>query len=72
MLIAHAIERAESAKQKTLPEALEATTDFVGVTGSISFGPSAHLPEKEVTVVKVTGTTLTLAAVIRPQKVPPP
>ena len=72
MLIAHAIERADSAKQTALPEALEATGDFVGITGTISFGPLTHLPEKEVTVVKVTGTTLTLAAVIRPQKVPLP
>ena len=72
MLIAHAIERADSAKQKALPEALEATANFVGVTGSITFGPLAHLPDKEVTVVKVNGTTLTLAAVIRPQKVPLP
>jgi branched-chain amino acid transport system substrate-binding protein len=72
MLIANAIERVDSAKQKAMPEALEATDDFAGVTGSISFGPLAHLPEKEVTVVKVAGTTLTLAAVIRPQKVPLP
>ena len=55
-----------------MPDALEATDDFPGVTGSISLGPGAHLPEKEVTVVKVAGTTLTLAAVIRPEKVPNP
>jgi branched-chain amino acid transport system substrate-binding protein len=72
MLIANAIERADSAKQKAIPEALEATVDFAGVTGAISFGPLTHLPEKEVTVVKIAGTTLTLAAVIRPQKVPLP
>ena len=72
MLIATAIERADSAKQKAIPEALEATVDFAGVTGSISFGPLAHIPAKEVTVVRVAGTTLTLAAVIRPQRVPPP
>ena len=42
------------------------------VTGSISLGPGAHLPDKEVTVVKVAGTTLTLAAVVRPEKVPNP
>jgi branched-chain amino acid transport system substrate-binding protein len=46
MLIANAIERADSAKQKALPEALEATGDFVGITGSISFGPLTHLPKK--------------------------
>jgi ABC-type branched-subunit amino acid transport system substrate-binding protein len=72
MLMAKAIERAGSAKQKSVPEALEAIADFAGVTGSISFGPGAHLPDKEVTIVKVVGTTLTLAAVTRPQKVPPP
>jgi branched-chain amino acid transport system substrate-binding protein len=72
MLIANAIERADSAKQKAMPEALEALEAFPGVTGSISFGPLEHLPEKEVTVVRITGTALTLAAVIRPQKVPVP
>ncbi len=72
MLIANAIERADSAKQKATPEALETLGAFPGVTGSISFGPLEHLPEKDVTVVKITGTALTLAAVIRPQKVPNP
>jgi len=72
MLIAHAIERADSAKQNVMPEALEALEAFPGVTGSISFGPLEHLPEKEVTVVKITGTTLTLAALIQPQRVPIP
>jgi hypothetical protein len=34
--------------------------------------PLSALPEKEVTVVKIAGTTLTLAAVIQPQRVPVP
>lgn len=72
MLIANAIERAGSAKQKAIPDALEATDDFPAVTGSISFGPGEHIPDKDVTVVKIVGTTPTLAAVIRPQKVPAP
>jgi branched-chain amino acid transport system substrate-binding protein len=72
MLIAHAIELADSAKQKALPEALEAVDTFPGVTGSMSFGLLEHLPTKEVTVVKISGTTLTLAAVIQPQSVPIP
>ena len=72
MLIAQAIERTDSAKQKAMPEALEALEAYRGVTGSITFGPLEHLPEKEVTVVRITGTTLTLAAVIQPQKVPIP
>ncbi len=72
MLIAEAIERAGSAKQKVIADALEATDGFSGVTGSISLGPGAHLPDKEVTIVKVAGTTLTLAAVVRPESVPSP
>ena len=72
MLIANAIERGDSAKQKAIPEALEGIEGFAGVTGSITFGPGAHSPDKEVTVVKIVGTMLTLGAVIKPQKVPPP
>jgi ABC-type branched-subunit amino acid transport system substrate-binding protein len=72
MLIANAIERADSAKQKAMPEALETLGTFPGVTGSISFGPLEHLPKKDVTVVKIAGTALTLAAVIQPQEVPNP
>jgi branched-chain amino acid transport system substrate-binding protein len=72
MLIANAIERAGSAKQKAIPGALEETEAFAGVTGAIEFGPLAHIPQKEVTVVRIVGTSLTLAAVIQPQKVPSP
>jgi branched-chain amino acid transport system substrate-binding protein len=70
MLIAGAIERANSAKQKAIAEGLEATAGFAGVTGVISFGPHTHLPDKDVTMVKVVGNTLRLAAVVRPRQVP--
>src|SRR5262245_51651090 len=46
-LLAAAIELAASAKQKALPDALEATQDFPGVTGTISFAPGVHIPEKQ-------------------------
>jgi branched-chain amino acid transport system substrate-binding protein len=72
MLIANAIERAGSAKQKAIAGGLEATEGFAGVTGSIGFGPLAHIPDKDVTVIRISGTTLSLAAVIRPHRVPAP
>ena len=53
-LLAAAIEHG-SAKQKAIPGALEATQDFPGVTGDISFAPGVHIPEKQVTVVHVQG-----------------
>jgi len=71
-LLAAAIKLAGSAKQKTIANALEATEDFPGVTGTVSFAPGVHIPEKQVTVVHVTNGALTLAAILTPQEVPPP
>ena len=72
MLVASAIERAGSAKQKEIADALELTDGFPGVTGAISFTPATHIPEKEVTIVHIVGDKPTLAAVIKPQEVPAP
>jgi len=72
MLVASAIERADSAKQKDIAGALELTDGFLGVTGSISFAPGMHIPDKEVTIAHIVGDKRTLAAVIQPQEVPPP
>jgi branched-chain amino acid transport system substrate-binding protein len=71
-LVAAAIERAGSAKQKVIPGALEATRGFPGVTGTISFAPGVHIPEKQVTIVRVRDGALTLAAILAPQEVPAP
>ena len=71
-LVAAAIDRAGSAKQKAIRGALEATRDFAGVTGTISFAPGLHIPEKQVTIVHITGGALTLAAILAPQEVPAP
>jgi len=65
MLIASAIERADSAKQKDIAGALERTGDFPGVTGSINFAPAVHIPDKEVTIVHIVGDERTLAAIIQ-------
>jgi branched-chain amino acid transport system substrate-binding protein len=72
ILLASAIERADSAKQKDIAGALELTEDFPRVTGSISFAPAVHIPDKEVTIVHIVGDKRTLATVIQPQEVPPP
>jgi branched-chain amino acid transport system substrate-binding protein len=72
MLVASAVERAGSAKQKDMPEALETAVSFPGVTGLISFAPGVHIPRKDVTIVKVDAEKLTLVDVLQPQEVPPP
>jgi branched-chain amino acid transport system substrate-binding protein len=71
-LLAAAIELAGSAKQKAVAGALEATRDFQGVTGTPSFAAGVHIPEKQVTIVRVTGGALNVAAVLTPQAVPQP
>ena len=71
-LLAAAIELAGSAKQKAVADALEATRDFQGVTGTLSFAPGVHIPEKQVTIVRVQDGTLNLAAILTPQAVPQP
>jgi branched-chain amino acid transport system substrate-binding protein len=71
-LLAAAIEGAGSAKQKVIIGALEATQGFPGVTGTISFAPGVHIPEKQVTIVRIKDGALTLAAIITPQEVPSP
>jgi branched-chain amino acid transport system substrate-binding protein len=71
-LLAAAIERAGSAKQKDVAGAIEATRDFQGVTGTLSFAPGVHIPEKQVTIVRVQNGTVNLAAILTPQAVPQP
>jgi branched-chain amino acid transport system substrate-binding protein len=72
MLAADAIRRAGSGRPTKVAAALESTRGFRAVTGTISFGPGLHIPDKEVTIVKAGAGRLTLAAVRRPQRVPEP
>lgn len=71
-LLAAAIKRRGSAMRNAVPVALEATRNFRGVTGTISFAPGVHIPKKQVTIVRVKDGVLTTAAILTPQKVPPP
>src|SRR5262249_39420496 len=71
-LVAAAIERAGSAKQKAIPGALEATRAFPVVAGTISFAPCLQIPKKDVTIVRIKDRALTLAAILTPKEVPAP
>ena len=68
MLVASAIERAGSAKQKEIADTIELTDGFPGVTGAISFTPGTHIPEKEVTIVNIVGRQADFDAMISRKK----
>ena len=71
-LLKDAIERAGSMDGQALKGAIETTTDFPGITGSITFTPEAHVPQKGVTVIEVVDQAFTLAAEVVPESVPAP
>ena len=71
-LLKDAIERAGSMDGQALKSAIETTTDFPGITGSISFTPEAHVPQKGVTIIEVVDQVFTLAAEVVPESVPAP
>ena len=71
-LMVDAIRRAGSTDSAAVKAALEATTDFKGITGSITFAAGSHVPQKGVTVIDIEGGQLTLGGEVVPQKVPAP
>lgn len=71
-LIADAIKRAGSTDPAAIKKAIEETQNFPGITGSITFSPEAHVPQKGVTVIAVKDGKFTLGAELVPEKVPPP
>lgn len=71
-LLVDAIKRAGSMDAKALKSAIEGTTGYPGITGSITFTPDAHVPQKGVTIIAVTGQKFTLGAEVVPEKVPAP
>jgi len=60
------------ADPQALKGALEATTDFPAITGSITFTPEAHVPQKGVTIIQIKDQVLSLAANAAPTYVPAP
>ncbi|MFL5777474.1 MAG: ABC transporter substrate-binding protein [Chloroflexota bacterium] len=71
-LLADALTRAGSTDSAAVKSALEATKDFAGITGKITFSADAHVPQKGVTVIDIEGGKLTNAGEVVPEKVPDP
>jgi len=71
-LLVDAIKRAGSTDSAAVKTAIEATKDFKGITGAITFSADSHVPQKGVTVIAVKGGKFTLGAEVVPEKVPAP
>ncbi len=71
-LLVDAIRRAGSTEAQAIRKALEATKGFPGVTGSITYGPGVHVPQKGVTIIALKEGRYTLGAEVVPEKVPAP
>jgi branched-chain amino acid transport system substrate-binding protein len=71
-LLADAIKRAGSTDPQAIKKAIEATSNFPGITGAITFSAEAHVPQKGVTIIAVKGGKFTLGAEVVPDKVPAP
>jgi len=71
-LLADAIKRAGGTDSAAVKTAIEATKDFPGITGKITFAPGSHVPQKGVTVIDVENGALTLGGEVVPEKVPAP
>ncbi len=72
MLLADAIKRAGSSDPAAIQKALAQTTNFPGLTGSISFTADSHVPQKDVTILAVKGSQITLGAQVKPSVIPAP
>lgn len=71
-LLAAAITRAGSTEARTIQQAIEATKDFPGITGTISFSTNNRVPQKGVTIIAIKNGKYALGAQIVPQQVPAP
>jgi branched-chain amino acid transport system substrate-binding protein len=71
-LLADAITRAGGMDSEALKTAIETTTGFPGITGSITYTPDAHIPQKGVTIIAVKDGQFTLGAELVPTSVPAP
>jgi branched-chain amino acid transport system substrate-binding protein len=71
-LLLDALRRADKVKKRSILDALEATRSFAGVTGTISFTASDHVPRKTVWIVQVEAGQAFLADSFVPDRVPPP
>jgi branched-chain amino acid transport system substrate-binding protein len=70
-LMADAIERAGTTDGPAVREALATTTDFKGVTGTITYANGERIPSKSVALIEVKDGVNTLIEVVVPGTVPP-
>jgi branched-chain amino acid transport system substrate-binding protein len=71
-LLMAAVAAAGSDSPQKVREALAATSDFAGVTGTISYRGGSRIPAKSVSIISVTGGRQALAASVLPEKIPAP
>ncbi len=71
-LIADAIKRAGSEDPAKIRDALAATKDYLGITGSITYPADSRVPQKSVTMIGVKDQKLMLAAEVTPTFIPAP
>jgi branched-chain amino acid transport system substrate-binding protein len=73
-LLLDALGRAKATDPAAIRQALEATQNFVGVTGTLSYSgsPGGHIPNKSVAVMEIQGGQVKLAQMLAPRAVPPP
>lgn len=66
-LLAEAIDRAGSDDPQAIIEALQNTTDFVGVTGDISYENGRRTPNKGVTMVSLNDGVIENSVIVTPE-----
>ncbi|MCX5970397.1 MAG: ABC transporter substrate-binding protein [Coprothermobacterota bacterium] len=71
-LLADALRRAGTDQAEPLLAALASTQGLEGVTGTISYPSSSHIPSKSVTLLRVLAGQFTWAWEIKPTQVPAP
>lgn len=71
-LLLDALQRTTDIRPIRITEALEETSEFQGVTGTITYSAERRVPDKNVWIVKVTQGESSLAQTMVPSGVPPP
>ncbi len=71
-LMMAAIKKAGNAEPAAVRKALAATTNFHGVTGTISYRGGSRIPVKSVTIMRVDGGQVRFVENVMPESVPAP
>lgn len=69
--MADAINRAGNLEGEKIRDALAATQNFQGATGTISYQPGIRIPSKSVALVQVVDQKPTLIKIVVPKEIPP-